>query len=245
MKNIQKAIKRVHQIDALSKRTTILSAIHPTYKILIVLLYLIITASYSIHNIYIVVMFLPLLLFSMLGEINLFKCLGELKPLVALLLFMGTPFLFFKGYGITCFIVLALKGIFALLFSCILMTTTSMEELCMGLSKLKVPQSLIVVLFMLIQDISFFSLKKQTKLCLPIVLRAPGQIGISIKTWGTLVGSMMLRSIDRAMNVYQSMMLRGFKGVMPLQSQKYDYKLSKLTFGIMCILLLFLKGVTL
>ena len=92
MKNIQKAIKRVHQIDALSKRTTILSAIHPTYKILIVLLYLIITASYSIHNIYIVVMFLPLLLFSMLGEINLFKCLGELKPLVALLLFMGTPF---------------------------------------------------------------------------------------------------------------------------------------------------------
>ena len=69
MKNIQKAIKRVHQIDALSKRTTILSAIHPTYKILIVLLYLIITASYSIHNIYIVVMFLPLLLFSMLGEL--------------------------------------------------------------------------------------------------------------------------------------------------------------------------------
>ena len=107
MKNIQKAIKRVHQIDALSKRTTILSAIHPTYKILIVLLYLIITASYSIHDLYILVMFLPLLLFSLLGEINLFKCLGELKPLVALLLFMGTPFLFFKGYGITSFIVLA------------------------------------------------------------------------------------------------------------------------------------------
>lgn len=167
MKNIQKAIKRVHQIDALSKRTTILSTIHPTYKILIVLLYLIITASYSIHDLYILVMFLPLLLFSLLGEINLFKCLGELKPLVALLLFMGTPFLFFKGYGITCFIVLALKGIFALLFSYILMTTTSMEELCMGLSKLKVPQSLIVVI-MLIQRYLILSLKKQTKLCLPI-----------------------------------------------------------------------------
>lgn len=244
MKNIQKAIKRVHQIDALSKRTTILSAIHPTYKILIVLLYLIITASYSIHNIYIVVMFLPLLLFSMLGEINLFKCLGELKPLVALLLFMGTPFLFFKGYGITCFIVLSLKGIFALLFSYILMTTTSMEELCMGLSKLKVPQSLIVVI-MLIQRYLILFFKETDKTLLAYSLRAPGQIGISIKTWGTLVGSMMLRSIDRAMNVYQSMMLRGFKGVMPLQSQKYDYKLSKLTFGIMCILLLFLKGVTL
>ena len=233
MKNIQKAIKRVHQIDALSKRTTILSTIHPTYKILIVLLYLIITASYSIHDLYILVMFLPL-----------FKCLGELKPLVALLLFMGTPFLFFKGYGITCFIVLALKGIFALLFSYILMTTTSMEELCMGLSKLKVPQSLIVVI-MLIQRYLILFFKETDKTLLAYSLRAPGQKGISIKTWGTLVGSMMLRSIDRAMNVYQSMMLRGFKGVMPLQSQKYDYKLSKLTFGIMCVLLLFLKGVTL
>ena len=236
MKNIQKAIKRVHQIDALSKRTTILSAIHPTYKILIVLLYLIITASYSVHDLYILVMFLPLLLFSMLGEINLFKCLGELKPLVALLLFMGTPFLFFKGYGITCFIVLALKGIFALLFSYILMTTTSME--------LKIPQSLIVVI-MLIQRYLILFFKETDKTLLAYSLRAPGQKGISIKTWGTLVGSMMLRSIDRAMNVYQSMMLRGFKGVMPLQSQKYDYKLSKLTFGIMCVLLLFLKGVML
>ena len=157
---------------------------------------------------------------------------------------MGTPFLFFKGYGITCFIVLALKGIFALLFSYILMTTTSMEELCMGLSKLKVPQSLIVVI-MLIQRYLILFFKETDKTLLAYSLRAPGQIGISIKTWGTLVGSMMLRSIDRAMNVYQSMMLRGFKGVMPLQPQKYDYKLSKLTFGIMCILLLFLKGVTL
>ena len=92
---------------------------------------------------------------------------------------------------------------------------------------------------------SFLFFKETDKTLFAYSLRAPGQKGISIKTWGTLVGSMMLRSIDRAMNVYQSMMLRGFKGVMPLQSQKYDYKLSKLTFGIMCILLLFLKGVTL
>lgn len=55
----------------------------------------------------------------------------------------------------------------------------------------------------------------------------------------------MLRSIDRAMNVYQSMILRGFKGVMPLQLQNYDKKLSNLTFGIMCVLLVVLKGVTL
>ena len=109
----------------------------------------------------------------------------------------------------------------------------------MGLSKLKIPQPLIVIIMLMQRYLILFPTRRSSD------LRAPGQKGISIKTWGTLVGSMMLRSIDRAMNVYQSMMLRGFKGMMPLQSQKYDYKLSKLTFGIMCVLLLFLKGVVL
>ena len=96
------------------------------------------------------------------------------------------------------------------------------------------------------RQVGFYLFFKETdKTLLAYSLRAPGQKGIFIKTWGTLVGSMMLRSIDRAVNVYESMMLRGFKGMMPLQPAKYDYKLSKLTFGIMCVLLLFLKGVTL
>lgn len=114
----------------------------------------------------------------------------------------------------------------------------------MGLSTLKMPQSLIVVI-MLIQRYLILFFKETDRTLLAYSLRAPGQKGISIKTWGTLVGSMMLRSIDRAMNVYQSMVLRGFKGMMPLQSQNYDKKLSNLTFGIMCVLLIVLKGVTL
>lgn len=244
MKNIQKAIHRVHRIDALSHRETILSTLYPTYKILIVLLYLIITTSYSIHDLRIVVMFFPLLLFSLLGEISLIHSLGELKPLVALFLFMGLPFLFFKGYGVISFIVLALKGIFTLLFSYTLMTSTTMEELCLGLSKMKIPQSIIIVI-LLIQRYLIIFFKETDKTLLAYSLRAPGEKGISLKTWGTLVGSMMLRSVDRAVNVYQSMMLRGFKGVMPISSKKYDKKLGRITFGVMCLLIIILKGITL
>lgn len=244
MKNIQTAINRVHQIDALSHRKTILSSLYPTYKILIVLFYLIITTSYSIHNLGILVMFLPLLLFSLLGEISLIHSLGELKPLVAVLIFMGAPFLFFKDYGVISFIVLTFKGVFTLLFSYILMTSTTMEELCMGLSKMKVPQPIIVVI-LLIQRYLILFFKETDKTLLAYSLRAPGQKGISLRTWGSLVGSMMLRSIDRAMNVYQSMMLRGFNGVMPMTSHKYDLKITKLVFLIMLLLIIILKGLTL
>jgi cobalt/nickel transport system permease protein len=49
-------------------------------------------------------------------------------------------------------------------------------------------------------------------------LRAPSQNGIHYKAWGTLVGQWLLRSMDRAGNVYESMLLRGFSG---------DFKMSK------------------
>lgn len=244
MKSIQTAINRVHQIDALSHRKTILSSLYPTYKLIIVFLYLIITTSYSVHNLGILVMFFPLLLFSLLGEISLIHSLGELKPLIAILIFMGAPFLFFKDYGVISFMVLTFKGVFTLLFSYILMTSTTMEELCMGLSKMKIPQSIIVVI-LLIQRYLILFFKETDKTLLAYSLRAPGQKGISLKTWGSLVGSMMLRSIDRAMNVYQSMMLRGFKGVMPISSSKYDLHITRIIFVIMCLLILILKGLTL
>ena len=189
-------------------------------------------------------MFLPLLLFSLLGEISLIHSLGELKPLIALLIFMGAPFLFFKDYGVISFIVLTFKGVFTLLFSYILMTSTTMEELCMGLSKMKIPQPIIVVI-LLIQRYLILFFKETDKTLLAYSLRAPGEKGISLRTWGSLVGSMMLRSIDRAMNVYQSMMLRGFNGVMPMATHKYDLKITKLVFLIMMLLIIILKGLTL
>ena len=43
-------------------------------------------------------------------------------------------------------------------------------------------------------------------------LRAPGQKGIEYRSWGTLVGQWLLRSMDKAQIVYESMLLRGFRG---------------------------------
>ena len=43
-------------------------------------------------------------------------------------------------------------------------------------------------------------------------LRAPKQKGIHYSAWGTLVGMWLIRSMDRAGIVYESMLLRGFKG---------------------------------
>ena len=43
-------------------------------------------------------------------------------------------------------------------------------------------------------------------------LRAPGQKGIHISAWGSFLGQLLLRSMDRAEDLYESMLLRGFRG---------------------------------
>ena len=46
-------------------------------------------------------------------------------------------------------------------------------------------------------------------------LRAPGQKGIRWNAWGSFLGQLLLRSMDRAEELYASMRLRGFQGDFP------------------------------
>ena len=42
-------------------------------------------------------------------------------------------------------------------------------------------------------------------------LRAPGQKGIHVSAWGSFLGQLLLRSMDRAQELYSSMQLRGYR----------------------------------
>ena len=41
-------------------------------------------------------------------------------------------------------------------------------------------------------------------------LRAPVQKGIHVSAWGSFLGQLLLRSMDRAQELYSSMLLRGY-----------------------------------
>ena len=41
-------------------------------------------------------------------------------------------------------------------------------------------------------------------------LRAPGQKGIHVSAWGSFLGQLLLRTMDRGRELYESMLLRGY-----------------------------------
>ena len=69
-------------------------------------------------------------------------------------------------------------------------------------------------------------LKEAERITLAYEMRAPGQKGIHWKAWGSLAGQLLLRSIDRAQVVYESMMLRGYDGIFRLVRKKSGFGVS-------------------
>ena len=66
-------------------------------------------------------------------------------------------------------------------------------------------------------------------------LRAPGQKGIHISAWGTFLGQLLLRTMDRADDLYEAMMLRGFSGEFHYAAGKRSNRYSWAAALIVCI----------
>lgn len=106
---------------------------------------------------------------------------------------------------------LVMKGVFCLLASFLLMATTTIEEICCALRQLHLPKTITSLLLLTFRYIGVL-LSEVSVMQEAYSLRAPGQKGVHISAWGSFLGQLLLRSMDRAEALYESMELRGFCG---------------------------------
>lgn len=244
MSNIQKTVKELHVLDDLPGKNTFLTSLHPAAKLLVTILYIGVLVSFPKYDLTgTMSMAVVLVILLNMGEMPLRNVLRKLRVLMVLLLFLGAANLFYDQTiltqwagipvtgGVVSFLTLYLKGVFAITVSYVFITSTGVEQICYALQVLKVPGLLITVV-MLIYRYLILLLKEAENVLLAYSLRAPGQKGIHIKAWGSLAGALLLRSMDRAEEVYESMVLRGFSGHFYLKGrERIDYSKSIL-FGI-------------
>ncbi len=250
MNRLDDAIQQLHIADELSKRDTVLARIHPVGKLLITLLYLIALLSFPVYNLTGVfgMAVYPVLIYQ-LGELSVQDALRHLRGLFLLLFLVGiaNPVLDREvlvcwgtlriSGGMISFATLFLKGSFALLSSYALLVSTGMENLCYAMQCMHLPGMLIVVV-MLIYRYCILFLQQAKRRMLAYELRVPGQSGVSRKAWGSLAGSMLLGSIDRAQRVYESMQLRGFEGVFHVSGNRRWRKKDTFVFCVCMIALI-------
>ena len=93
----------------------------------------------------------------------------------------------------------------------ILIATTGIHRLCAGLEQLGVPRVFAVQLLFLHRY--FFVIGDEGRRMLRSVeLRSAGPRRLGLLTYGTLIGHLLLRSMDRAQRIYRAMVSRGFEG---------------------------------
>lgn len=122
-------------------------------------------------------------------------------------------------YGMLSMVTLMVKGIFCVAASYILAVTTGIGQICHALRLLHIPKEIVMVI-MLIHRYLMVLIKEVERMQQSYRLRAPNQKGLRYKAWGSFVGLLLLRSMDRAEEVYESMKLRGFQGIMQHSSRK-------------------------
>lgn len=233
MSKIKKAIQEIHEMDSLSERNQWVNQIHPLVKFILTVIYIAVVVSFPKYDVAGVVgmMVYPVAVF-LLADLSFRKSLERLKIVLPLVCFIGVfnPF-FDNNYfvinnvrisaGILSMITLILKGIFCVLASYLLIATTSVEKICYALRCLHVPKAIVTQIMLMYRYITVL-LEEVERITQAYMLRAPGQRGIHYKAWGTLVGQLLLKSIDRANVVYESMLLRGYNG-------EYQYMGEKVT----------------
>lgn len=224
MSSFNKAISEIRTIDAMANEDRWMNRIHPLVKLWLTVFYIAVVVSFGKYNLTgLAGMVIYLIFVYGLGDISLKEAVYRMRVILPLVCIVGifNPFFdreavtYLGGIGISggviSMLTLMLKGIFAVLASYALIATTTIEKICYALRLLHVPKILVTQILLIYRYISVL-LAEANRMVQAYALRAPGQKGIHFKVWGSLVGQLLLRSMDRAENVYESMLLRGFQG---------------------------------
>lgn len=224
MQTIAKARAELLEMDALASKTSFYHALHPLVKLLTTCLYILTVVSfpkYDLPGLMGMVLY-PAVLFQ-LADLSPGLCFYRLRVVLPLVCAVGlvNPFLDRRVLlslgtvpitgGMVSMVTLMLKGVFSLMASFLLVAATSMDALCAALRKLHVPAVLVCLLLLTYRYIGVL-MEEAAVMMESYTLRAPSQKGLHISAWGSFLGQLLLRSMDRARELYSSMVLRGFHG---------------------------------
>lgn len=224
MSKVGGAVKEIYHMDEIAARDTWVNCLHPLVKLLVTIFYIAVTVSFSRYQMAEVLLMAvyPAVLF-IVGEISFSDGVRRMKVILPLVCFVGIfnpifdrqPVVFIKGFVVTAgmisMVTLMTKGILCVFASYLLIASTGIEGICYALRMLHVPAVLVTQILLTYRYISLL-LEEAGKSMDAYLLRAPGQKGVRFNAWGSLVGGLLLRSMDRATALYESMTLRGYDG---------------------------------
>ncbi len=213
-------------LDTLSYRDTLIHRLDPRTKLLATLAFTVTVVSFPKYEIAGLLPFFlfPVLLFA-LSDIPVLFILRKVLLVSSFAVFVGifNPLLdrqivyAFSGFkvsgGWVSFLSIILKFLLTITSALLLIATTSFPGVCHALQKLGMPAIFVAQLLFLYRYL-FVLAEEAMKVVRARDMRSFGKKGNRIKTFVSLIGTLFLRTIERAERIYLAMLSRGFNGTL-------------------------------
>lgn len=211
-------------LDNLSAQNTVIHRLDPSVKLITTLIFIVITSSFPKYEVtaLIPLIFFPLAL-VLLGNLpwkHLLKRLLLVAPFVVLLgmfnpLFDQTPVMQIHSMLITggwlSFLSITLRFTLTVSAALILVATTGMNAICAALSRMGVPKVIVTQLLIMYRYLHVL-LDEVVRAMQAYSLRSFHGARIHYRAWGSLLGQLLMHTLERARRIYQAMLCRGFEG---------------------------------
>lgn len=246
MEKIDRAANEIREMDELSFLNSPIHNLHPLAKLLVTVIYILFVTSFSKYqliNLFPMILY-PIMMFEISG-ISMKTCFYKMRFVLPLVMAVGIfnplfdkiPYLYLGEVVITSGVIsmlcLMLKGLLCVMASFIMIATTSIDSLCLALRLIHVPEIVVELILLTYRYISIM-VEEVGVMSLAYKLRAPDQKGIKINAWGSFLGQLLLRSMDKAGELHMSMQLRGFNGSF-YYSKKRSFGIKDFIYILVCV----------
>lgn len=215
-------------LDELSGGDSPVHQLHPGVKLLVTLAFVVVTASFPKYEVtgMIPLLFYPLFLIS-LADLPWGLLLRRLLLALPFVLFIAVfnPLFDQAPYyrigwltvsgGVVSLLSILLRFSLSVLAALALIATTGINALGAALLTFGVPKALVSQLLFMYRYLHVL-MAEVVRTMRAYCLRSPDSDGVGIRTWGSLTGLLLLRTLDRAQRVHQAMRCRGYDGTIRL-----------------------------
>ncbi|MBI5520804.1 MAG: cobalt ECF transporter T component CbiQ [Desulfovibrio sp.] len=135
--------------------------------------------------------------------------------------------------GMLSFSSILLRSMLAVTTGLALVAVTGFDNICRALGRLGMPSLFLVQLQFLYRYI-FVLVEEAGRMMHARALRCGAATRPSLREYRSLLGSLLLRTLDRAGRVHQAMLCRGFSGTMPEYGMPTRFGRAELRFCLAC-----------
>jgi len=221
------AYSGIGRLDSLSYRDTVVHRLDPRAKVVATMLFAIVVVSFPKYE---VLALLPFFLFPVLiaafGDIPagfIAKKVAVVSPFAVFVgifnpLFDPSTVAIAPGFPVSAgwisFASILVKFALTISAALLLIATTSFPGICRGLRRLGIPALFVSQLLFLYRYL-FVLMEEAMRVVRARDMRSFGKRGAGMRVFVRIVGTLFLRTVERAERIYGAMLARGFRGDVP------------------------------